>query len=198
MITYMSNLVCITNRKLCRGDFFTQIAKVLALYPKALLLREKDLSEETYLALAAKVLLLCRNAQIPCILHNFPNVAETLRSDGLHLPLAKLEELPESQRKRWKILGASCHTWDDVEKAIKLGATYVTYGHIYTTDCKPGLPGRGLAALQDICHKSPIPVYAIGGISPEKWPELKKAGAAGACLMSWFMRGGGGHFFRNP
>lgn len=188
MIIYMSNLVCVTNRRLCRGDFLTQITKVLSLHPKALLLREKDLSEAAYFALAANVLRLCRNVQIPCILHNFSNVAETLRPDGLHLPLAKLEQLAENHRKRWKILGASCHDWADVEKAIKLGATYVTYGHVYATDCKPGLPARGVTALQTICRKSPIPVYAIGGIRPEKWPELQKAGAAGACLMSWFMQ----------
>lgn len=171
----MCDFVCVTNRKLCQQDFLTQLKKVLSLHPKALLLREK-------------VLPLCRAAGVPCIFHNFPHAAEMLPADGLHLPLVLLEQLPAAERKKWKILGASCHSLEDVQKAAKLGVSYVTYGHVYATSCKPGLPPRGVEKLRDICKKSPVPVYAIGGITPDKWPELQKAGAAGACLMSWFMK----------
>jgi thiamine-phosphate pyrophosphorylase len=41
--------------------------------------------------------------------------------------------------------------------------------------------------LSGICGRVSIPVYAIGGVSAENIAEIKKAGAAGACLMSSFM-----------
>ena len=36
-------------------------------------------------------------------------------------------------------------------EAERLGATYVTAGHIFTTDCKKGLPPRGLDFLKNVC-----------------------------------------------
>ena len=40
----------------------------------------------------------------------------------------------------------------------------MTAGHVYVTDCKKGLPPRGLEFLKEVCTKVTIPVYAIGGI----------------------------------
>ena len=64
----------------------------------------------------------------------------------------------------------------------------MTAGHIYATDCKKGLPPKGLSFLTDICVNSSVPVYAIGGITENKVPELKQAGAKGACIMSAAMK----------
>lgn len=63
-----------------------------------------------------------------------------------------------------------------------------TLGHIFATQCKPGLPPRGLALLKEVCTHSPIPVYAIGGITLANLPQVLEAGAAGGCMMSGFMK----------
>lgn len=65
-----------------------------------------------------------------------------------------------------------------------MGCTYITAGHIFETDCKRGLPGRGLEFLREVCRAVTIPVYAIGGIEPKRMAEIFAAGAAGACVMS--------------
>ena len=70
----------------------------------------------------------------------------------------------------------------------KLGADYVFAGNIFETDCKKGLPGRGLEFLENVCEAVNIPVYAIGGISEEKMPQILGTGAAGGCMMSGFMQ----------
>ena len=70
---------------------------------------------------------------------------------------------------------------------MKLGCSYITAGHIFATDCKRGLPGRGPEFLAEVCRTVDIPVYGIGGISPENIREVRAAGAAGACLMSSLM-----------
>ncbi|RHK02669.1 hypothetical protein DW089_03840 [Acidaminococcus sp. AM05-11] len=59
-------------------------------------------------------------------------------------------------------------------------------GHIYTTACKPNLAPRGVTLLQEVCRRSPVPVWAIGGVTREKLPELAAAGAAGAWGMGAF------------
>ena len=54
-----SDILCITNRKLCKDDFLKRIQIIAAAQPKAIVLREKDLSEEAYTILAEKVMHIC-------------------------------------------------------------------------------------------------------------------------------------------
>ena len=53
---FYKNVVAVTNRSLCERPFLEQIERVCACHPKALILREKDLSEEEYFLLAKEVL----------------------------------------------------------------------------------------------------------------------------------------------
>ena len=66
----------------------------------------------------------------------------------------------------------------------------MTAGHIYATDCKRGLPPRGLDFLREVCRSTSLPVLAIGGIGLDgkQLREVLEAGAAGACVMSGMMR----------
>ena len=178
----MCKLLSVTNRFLCREPFLARIEKVAKSGVDAIILREKDLSEAEYSDLAKEVLSICRQADVPCILHSFPRVAVELGADGLHLPLPLLRALPEEQR--FPRLGASCHSLADVEEAAALGCSYVTLGHIFPTACKPGLPPRGLGLLREVCAASPLPVYAIGGVGTDNLFQVVQAGAAGGCLMS--------------
>ena len=86
-------------------------------------------------------------------------------------------------------IGTSTHSPAEALEAQQLGATYVTAGHIYTTDCKKGLPPRGLDFLQNVCNAVTIPVYAIGGIklNAGQINEVKSCGASGVCIMSGMM-----------
>lgn len=81
----------------------------------------------------------------------------------------------------------SVHSLEEVKEAEVLGAAFVIFGHVFETDCKPGLPPRGLTALKEICAGVSIPVYAIGGVNEENSPLCVEAGAAGVCMMSGFM-----------
>lgn len=130
------------------GRFFARISKIAAARPAAVILREKDLSEKEYKELAKKVLKICREQKTACILHSFPETALELGCGSLHLPLPVLMEMNDSQRQKFPVLGASCHSVEDAVLAERLGCTYITAGHIFDTDCKKGLPGRGLEFLK--------------------------------------------------
>lgn len=183
----MSDIIVITNRSLCREDFPARIEKIALAHPTAIILREKDLSEKEYKSLAAQVLEICNNHGVRCILHSFPEAAAELNCSALHMPLHRLSLLSSEERASFKVLGASCHSVEDAKEAEKLGCTYITAGHIFDTDCKKGLPGRGLAFLKEVCQSVTIPVYAIGGISADKVALIRESGAKGACVMSGAM-----------
>lgn len=184
MTICMSDILCVTNRKLCKEAFLTRIEKVAAAHPAGIILREKDLCEEEYRELAGRVLEICRREGTRCILHGFAGVARELGCTALHLPLGTLRTLSREEKEGFTVLGASCHSAGEAAEAEKLGCTYITAGHIFDTDCKKGLPGRGCGFLRQICEGVSVPVYAIGGISACNIAKVWESGAAGACVMS--------------
>lgn len=183
----MSDIICVTNRRLCRESFLTRVARIAACRPAGILLREKDLSPAEYTALAEQVAAICDRYGVTCILHSFVDAALTLRAEAIHLPLPTLLETPQEKKSMFRHLGASCHSVEDALLAQALGCTYITAGHVFDTDCKKGLPGRGVPFLRDVCGSVAIPVCAIGGIDGNNIAAVRSAGAKGACLMSSLM-----------
>ena len=188
MITSMSDIVCVTARNLCEGSFLSQLEKIAAATPKFIILREKDLSEKDYRSLAEKAIDICRKYDKKLMLHYYWKTAIELLWKNIHLPLHILRELSEDDKRNFEHIGVSCHSVDDAIEAQKLGACYITAGHVFATDCKKGLEPRGLDFLRNVCESVEIPVYAIGGISPDNIGLVREFGAAGGCAMSGFMR----------
>ena len=145
------------------------------------ILREKDLSESEYEKLAQRVIEVCPDV----ILHSYTDVAKRLGIKKIHLPLHMMNE---SIKSDFETVGVSVHSAQEAIMAEKMGADYVTAGHIFATDCKKGLAPRGLEFLKSVVDAVNIPVYGIGGISPDNIAEIKTAGADGGCIMSGFMR----------
>ena len=196
MITSMykqyEHTIVITNRALVQGDFFKQMQKVIRLHPHAVILREKDLSDEEYEVLAEKVLSLCTEAKVDCFLHSRISIAHRLGCKRIHLSIPVLTAMSEEERsqlkKEFQEISVSCHSMEDVNLAVKNGATQIILGTIFETECKKGLKGKGLDFVREICKSCLVPVYAIGGINMERLPLVMEVGAAGGCMMSGFMR----------
>lgn len=184
MIIYMSDIIVVTNRHLCRDDFLLRVEKIAQARPAGIILREKDMEQEQYKKLAIITQNICRTQGILCILHNFVGIAEDLGATAIHLPLPVLRKLSKEKKEKFTVLGASCHSVEDAREAEALGCTYITAGHIFETNCKKGLPGRGIFFLREVCESISIPVYAIGGISAENMKMIKHTRAAGACVMN--------------
>ena len=183
-------MIAVSNRKLCTRELPEQIQRVCAQGVSTVILREKDLAPELYRQLAQEILPICESYRVQCVLHKYTEVARELKCLGIHLPLQDLLSL----RKRnetlddFRVIGASVHSVEDAKAAEEAGATYLTAGHIYQTQCKPGLAPRGIAFLKEVCEAVSIPVYGIGGIHEAQISEILQNGAAGACMMSEMMR----------
>ena len=188
MIISTSNIICVTNRTLFEGEFLKRIEEVASCGVKAVILREKDLSAEEYRNLAEKFVGICRKHKVEAVLHSFVEVASGLGVQAVHLSLEAFRKLDEGKKKTFKKIGVSCHSVEDALEAERLGAAYVTFGHVFATECKKGLEPRGLPALKKVCEAVRIPVYAIGGINCENIGLVFENGASGACIMSGFMK----------
>ena len=83
------------------------------------------------------------------------------------------------------LIGASTHSLADAVVAEGEGADWIVFGPVYDTPSKRryGAP-QGLAALERVATSIRIPVIAIGGITPERVPEVRHAGARGVAAIS--------------
>ena len=182
-----SQMICITNRHICKGDFLDRIREVVLRKPRAVILREKDLTADEYSDLALKVLEICSDAGVMCIYHTFIDAAIAHGVRQIHLPMPLLQSMSDEGKSHFDDLGVSCHSVAEAIKAQSLGATYIIAGHVFDTDCKKGLPGRGLSFLQEVVNVVDIPVYGIGGITESNLKQVLQTGAKGGCMMSGFM-----------
>ncbi|MDE7312129.1 MAG: thiamine phosphate synthase [Eubacterium sp.] len=181
-------ILCITNRHLCTQDYLAQVGQIARSCPQAVIVREKDLAEEEYEKLAGKVMKVCAQYQVPCILHTYVEAAVRLGAEAVHLPLPVLLSLAKEQKSCFLVRGASVHSPEEAVLAQAAGATYLTAGHVFATDCKRGVPPRGLSFLREVCAATKLPVYALGGIHAENAAACIQAGAQGVCIMSECMQ----------
>jgi thiamine-phosphate pyrophosphorylase len=76
----------------------------------------------------------------------------------------------------------------DLEEAIEAaaaGADWIVFGPVYDTPAKRAYgPPQGLRALERVSRGVKIPVIAIGGITPERVGEVRRAGAHGVAAIS--------------
>lgn len=185
MIMSMFDIICVTSRRLCSEPLEIRISKLLDSGVDRIILREKDLLPEEYLKLAKKVL--SYNSYDQRIsLHCYDEICCELNHKQLHLPLTVLKDKKYISGEM-QVLGASVHSVDEAATAEKLGADYITAGHIFATECKLDVPPRGIKFLKNICENVRIPVYAIGGINASNISLIKQSGAKGVCIMSGFM-----------
>ena len=190
-------IACITNRRLVKGDFLAQIERVAAMeMADWIIVREKDLRAEEYRTLFSQVVRIAHRHEKKCLAHGriALGMMSELGADGIHLPLDVLREWRAASGRQSggegavQFVGASAHSASELAEAAALGADYATLSPIFATTCKPGAVPLGIAALAAVCQKSPIPIFALGGIGRDKLDACIEAGATGCCMMSELMR----------
>ena len=112
------------------------------------------------------------------------DVAALTPSDGVHL--GDLDLAPSDARKllpKGSIVGYSTHSLADISQATDVD--YVGFGPVFATATKvTGRAPLGIELLDAACKLSPVPVVAIGGITPKDVATLAKAGASGIAMIS--------------
>lgn len=179
--------IAVTNRYLCSVPLPKQMERLAGLGVKAVILREKDMTEPEYEKLAKEMLEAGNRLGVPVILHTFWEAARRLSCESIHLPLPLLRRDPDIA-EGFALVGTSVHSLEEAQEAQRLGVSYMTAGHVFATDCKKGLPPRGLAFLERICCEVSVPVYGIGGIGAGNAQDVMQSRAAGVCMMSELMK----------
>lgn len=152
--------------------------------------REKGGSARDVLHITRSLLPVAADQPIPrgVLVNDRVDVVLASGAHGVHL--AKKSLPPRLVRRLLGprlLMGVSVHSLEEALEAVEAGADYLTFGHIFPTESKPGLPPRGLEALQRVVEAVPVPVLAIGGITAQRLPSVLETGCAGVALIGGVM-----------
>jgi len=140
------------------------------------------------------------NSPTKLLINSRPDIALATGAHGVHLTAAPGELTPAQVRSLYAsanlpapVITVSCHTVEDVRRAHENHADAILFAPVFEktfTDRgadQGTLPGQGLGQLRDACRTaSPIPVYALGGVTVENAPSCLAAGAAGIAGIRLF------------
>jgi 8-oxo-dGTP diphosphatase len=99
-------------------------------------------------------------------------------ADGIHFTAAELMQL--SQKPDVGLVAASCHTREELERAMQLELDFAVLGPVREkADAAP----IGWQRFADMVRGTTIPVYAIGGLTRADMEDAWRAGAHGVAMI---------------
>lgn len=148
-------------------------------------LREKELSEEDFLAEAKEIKELCSRYHVPFFINDNVDVAIKCQADGVHVGQEDMKASDvRSKVGDQMIIGVSAHSVEEAVEAVKNGADCLGVGAMFTTSTKADASVLPKETLRAICEAVDVPVVAIGGIGESNILELAGTGADGVALVS--------------
>lgn len=125
-----------------------------------------------------------------------PDLAAAAHADGVHLTSRVGELRPAQARQIFSKAGlpgcfvsVSCHTVGEVEAMRDAGADLILFGPVFEKRVhgQKVAAGTGMDALGQACRvAAPLPVLALGGITPENAGACLQHGAAGIAGIRLF------------
>jgi thiamine-phosphate pyrophosphorylase len=152
----------------------------------AVQLREKDLATAALVQMASNLAALLRPSRARLFINDRIDLVMALSADGVHL---RASSLPVSVARRMlpgpRLIGISVHAAEEAVRAEAEGADFAVLGPVYETPSKLGYgPPLGVRELEEAARRTQIPIFAVGGMTPERAREARRAGAYGVAVIS--------------
>ncbi|HEY5759166.1 MAG TPA: thiamine phosphate synthase [Steroidobacter sp.] len=167
------------------------LRRLLSVGVKLVQLRIKDRPDEEIREQVVTARSLCARAGACLIVNDYWRIALDEGCDFVHLGQTDLDDADVPGLKRAGVrIGISTHSHEELERALTFNPDYVALGPIYPTTLKvmPWAP-QGLARISEWRRRiEPIPLVAIGGLTVERLPDVFKAGADSAAVVSDVLR----------
>jgi len=162
-------------------DVFLRRAQVaIAAGLQLIQLREKSWPVERLRRLADRLLPVAQAAGARVLLNGDPALALRLGCAGVHWTAAALRRA--SARPEGMLCAASCHDGAELARAAKLGLDFAVLGTVAATPSHPDAEPLGWARVAELLRATPLPVYALGGLTRRDLDTALAHGAHGIAL----------------
>ncbi|MBI4757058.1 MAG: Nudix family hydrolase [Betaproteobacteria bacterium] len=175
----------------CAGSIGEErlLERALAAGLRLIQVREPALPAAQRERFAAEVLHRARRCGARVVINGEVELALRLGADGVHLRAAQLAS--PGDRPGLPLVGASCHTAGELERAAALGVDYALLGAVRPTASHPGAGTLGWDAFARLAADRPMPVLAIGGLGRGDLETAWRHGAHGVAAIRGAWEGEG-------
>jgi len=129
---------------------------------------------------------LVASSPVPVVMSSRCDIAIATGAAGVNLPERDIGTEYARGLIRRGLLGRSVHSIEMARRAEIEGADFVIFGPVWRSASHPDLEPAGIDALSRVAHALRIPVLAIGGVTEDRIPECRAAGAAGYAAIRLF------------
>jgi len=139
-------------------------------------------------ALARRLARICRQARVRLLIAGDWRLALAVGADGVHVPEWAARRGPiawggTGEKRPGFLVTAAAHSPAAMARAAQNGADAVLLSPVFPTASHPGAKSLGPLRFALWCRRSPIPVYALGGINAKTVRRLKGSGFAGIAAI---------------
>jgi thiamine-phosphate pyrophosphorylase len=153
--------------------------------------RERDMDGGALADLVARCVAAVRGTKTRVVVNDRLDVALAAGAHGVHqradtvpAPRARAMAPPGFQ------VGRSAPDVAAVTRATAAGGRdNIIFGTVYPSGSKPGRDAAGAQALAEAASATPVPVLAIGGMTPARLAAVRASGAAGFAAIGLFADG---------
>jgi len=155
-------------------------------------LRAHSLTDGEYARLAERTFVVCQHYGARLLLNRDSALASDLPCHGLHLTSTRLGATAARPLGRAKLVGASCHRAEDLARAASLDLDYALLSPVKATATHSEARPLGWDRFAELVDRAVIPVYALGGVTPDDLTTAIDHGAQGiAAIRGLWDRAGG-------
>lgn len=158
-----------------------QLQRALARGLRLVQLREATLPPDQREHFVATAVEMCRAQGARVLVNGDVELARKSRADGVHFSSSQLLAL--DARPGFELVAASCHTPAELARAAQLELDFVAVGTVQPTLSHPGRPALGWDGFADLVRDYPLPVFALGGLSPRDLESARRNGAHGIAAI---------------
>jgi len=129
---------------------------------------------------------LCEAFTATCVINDHPHLASNILGVGAHVGQADMSpQLARTKLGANRLLGYTINTRRQLLHLSGGDVDYIGVGPVFETNSKAKpAPTLGLKELEKIVKVSPVPVIAIGGITPNRVAPVLNTGAHGIAILS--------------
>ncbi len=168
------------------GRFLDALDRSIAADPGMVQLRAHGLSPQEYRALAVDAVAIARRHGVPILVNASPETCGATGASGVHLTSTVLGKLKKRPLGADFWVSASCHSPAELDHAARVGVDFVVLGPVRATASHPQAVPLGLDRFRDWVRDVPLPVYALGGMAPADWCEVRELGGQGVAGIGAF------------
>lgn len=162
-------------------QFLARLEQRLAAGLRMVQVREKSMPDALLVDFAQAVIARCKPYGANVIVNHRPEIARQCGADGVHLSSQRLMSL--EQRPEGMLCGASCHNAEQLMRAAALELDYAMFSPVLPTQSHPESEGMGWDAFAQAISGYALPVYALGGMTPEHLKTAWQHGAHGISML---------------